>query len=133
MSYKYDATGTITLKKGTPDEVIDKICEMFEKQGFDRAEPGYAPDSIDLSTSGSNYHGEELGSMYGNLPDVIEDAQIYFIGEDETYWRHEYEDGTWTEAFGQVVYDNPLYFAGKEPKNSRETEKPDHEEPDFDR
>lgn len=116
MSYYASSSGTIQLKHtGTKDEVL-KLIEMydvFEEFSFytsNDLKSGKTLPNIDVSGY-QKYHEEDLEALYRKISDYVEKADIEFVGEDDSRWKHVFEDGVWKEANAEIIYKDFHTFA----------------------
>lgn len=113
MGYKASYAGDIILKDS---ENLDKVLEFMQKQycieEYSLSKSIDGEPLIEISSAGrDNYHEDEFIALYGLIGKYVKEASIEFVGEDETHWKHTFEDGEWKEYSGKVVYENPSKIA----------------------
>lgn len=108
------------------DVSIDKNLRMEEKAaqnimrelGHDVPKPQAV---IEFESDGlTRYDEEDMFIVLGNLKDYITSGEIEYEGEDDTYWKHEFKDGKWSELSGQIVYSNPKELSVQSEKEAEE-------------
>lgn len=96
------------------DVSIDKNLRMEEKAaqnimrelGHDVPKPQAVIEFV--SDGLVNYDEGDVFVVLGNLKDYISSGEIEYHGEDDTYWKHEFKGGKWSELSGKIVYSNPV-------------------------
>ncbi len=60
-----------------------------------------------LAYNDVRYDEDTLYELFSELTPLIEEAEIEWMGEDSTYWKHTYkEDDGWKEIPGEIVYND---------------------------
>ena len=109
MSYYANYGGTITVKDAQDCEAVMDIIEKYEL--FDDIVVS-ARSGKKIGVSGyQKYYDYDFKKLYKEIGEYVEEADIYFTGEDGPPWKHTFEDGEWKEYSGEVVYKDPCTFA----------------------
>lgn len=108
MSYMAKCSGTIVLKDGVDANEIDKSLEGL----FDDTYPN--GKNIEVYAYMDNYQEEQYYTLYEKISPFVKEANIEFVGEDNSFWKHECKNGIWNELSGKIVYNNhnPMHIAG---------------------
>lgn len=110
MNYSVSFKGTFRFRKGIRENAFEKNLEEILN--------AYSNPIYDVSLDGSikvlsirgfffNYSEENMYSILGNISKNLSEAEIEYIGEDATFWRHKKYPGKnlFVEQNGKVVYD----------------------------
>ncbi len=118
MGYIASYSGYIVVKKDRTDSVLKMLEEADIFENLDvRPHILSILDEIDVSGHG-NYYGDYLEEIYGKISPYVVDAEIEFFGdENDSHWKHIFEDGEWKERQGRIVYDDESYTFAKAEKD----------------
>ena len=92
------SSGTIKPKKTDLEEVM-KILEEYNY--FEDAQ--VVDDVISVGNYGK-YYEEDLKGLLAALKPHIKGAEIFYNGEDDSYWKHKLVGGKWIEYEGIITY-----------------------------
>lgn len=98
MGYCANGSGFISLKPGTNvEDIIAKICDTFDVYVYD--------DGIEF-WSDDKYYEEDVLKTLKNIAPFIEEGYISYCGDDDLYWRFEFnsETGIWDELNGSIIF-----------------------------
>ena len=99
MSWTAHGGGQVTPKKEIPEEVMQKLADVFDEVA-DHPDGGlwltYYEDK--------NYYGDDVEDALKSLAPYVKDGSIEFTGEDEK-WRFRFDYGTMYKENGEVVFE----------------------------
>ncbi len=102
MSWLAQSKGTI---KVTDIDKADKVIDILNSSGCFEDAGAYEYADIITVVGESDYDEEALKEVYKEITPYIERAVIEFVGEDNSLWKHEFENGQWNEASGHISYE----------------------------
>lgn len=107
MSYYATYEGTVIFnEKFDFKNNSSKIEEAFKK-AFDETfdiEENEEGEMFSFLAGGKNYREDLLCDCYEILTPFVKSVEIEFVGEDNSLWKHSFENGKWCEYNGSVVY-----------------------------
>ena len=108
MSWYASGYGEIVPKDGSfSDELLKELDEMQEFEIHSRIDrDGKTRWSISYD---GNFHSDYAEEYLTRLAPFVESGDIEMSGEDETYWKYIFTDGTWGEVAGRITYDDERY------------------------
>ncbi len=118
MGYCASYSGCIELKD---DKYSDIVADLSEKILNVGEIDNRINDYIEIfGGSDSRYHDDDWKLFYKEITPYIVSCEVEFIGEDEIYWKHSFENGEWKEYSGKIVYENPFVFVSKDALETEE-------------
>ena len=90
------------------DDPLWWLTTVLNDVGFVELERGMETDDffIEMTYSG-NYDERTVMDVLDMLVPYTQEGCISYIGEDNTYWRHQFVDGVWVKLRGQICYETP--------------------------
>ena len=90
------------------DDPLWWLTTVLNDVGFVELERGMETDDffIEMTYSG-NYDERTVMDVLDMLVPYTQEGCISYIGEDTTYWRHQFVDGVWVKLRGQICYETP--------------------------
>ena len=98
MGYYATGEGYIKTKDKLPEEILAEAESIFEQ-----AE--YANNVLDVAVY-DKYHEDDVLTFLENIKKYTAAGEIFYEGEDSSYWKFVFNDGEWEELNGHVVYDD---------------------------
>ena len=123
----YCATFSGVLFMDADKEKVDAVKAFLDKglvvEGVDVSiDDSKQQATIEFVSDGlANYDEEDIFVVLGNLKDYISSGEIEYHGEDDTYWKHEFKEGKWSELSGKIVYSNPVELMVQSEKETDES------------
>lgn len=123
MSYYAQSDGYITIRKSPLlGDAINKISCFADRLGADELAEFYGqigpiyieevkeqPDSYTMFVAGDCKYDENiLAEILAALKPLTVEGAIDFEGEDSAFWRYDFENGTWVEKYGRIVYEDSV-------------------------
>ena len=93
------------------DDPLWWLTTVLNDVGFVELERGMETDDffIEMTYSG-NYDERTVMDVLDMLVPYTQEGCISYIGEDNTYWRHQFVDGVWVKLRGQICYETPEHL-----------------------
>jgi len=103
---KIQAFGSAVLNSVDDLEPFKQLMEdyrLFKWDGVYESEDGLP--FIEFNCEQKDYEEGDFKCFYSEASKYVKSADIEFAAEDDTHWKHQCENGQWTEIEGKVVYD----------------------------